>query len=84
MSSSPHPFTSLQVPAHLARVDVGKQRAGTLYKPGSSLEETREHLRRGWYGRGRQPAAGAVCAADAALQRRGAGIARARPGVDGR
>ena len=29
---------------------VGKQRAGTLYKPGRSLEETREHLRRGWYG----------------------------------
>ena len=29
---------------------VGKQRAGTLYKPGRSLKSTKKHLRRGWYG----------------------------------
>jgi len=29
---------------------VGKQRAGNLYYPGRTLETTREHLRRGWYG----------------------------------
>jgi hypothetical protein len=29
---------------------VGKQRAGTLYKPRRTLNSTRRHLRRGWYG----------------------------------
>jgi len=29
---------------------VGKQRAGTLYKPKRTLDSTRRHLRRGWYG----------------------------------
>ena len=29
---------------------VGKQRAGTLYKPGRTKETTRRHLRRGWNG----------------------------------
>ena len=29
---------------------VGKQRAAGLYKPGRTMLETREHLRRGWYG----------------------------------
>ena len=29
---------------------VGKQRAATLYKPGRTMKETKEHLRRGWYG----------------------------------
>jgi len=29
---------------------VGKQRAGTLYKPKRTLNSTRRHLRRGWYG----------------------------------
>lgn len=29
---------------------VGKQRAGTLYHSGRNLLQTREHLRRGWYG----------------------------------
>ena len=29
---------------------VGKQRAGTLYKPGRTKETTRRHLRHGWNG----------------------------------
>jgi hypothetical protein len=29
---------------------IGKQRAGTLYKPGRNLEQTRADLRSGWYG----------------------------------
>ena len=33
-------------------VGVGKQRVAGLYKPKRAMLETREHLRRGWYGGG--------------------------------
>ena len=29
---------------------VGKQRAAALYMPGRTMAQTKEHLRRGWYG----------------------------------